>query len=86
MLRECLLKRIADDLTMKEDFEAWCDFLRDAADDMDDEEKGNDPSDQAHTHSFPPTESRIRRENAAVMPPYRAWPPKYLLSTKRRIP
>ena len=35
MLRERLLKGIADDLPMKKGFEKFCDFLPDAASDMD---------------------------------------------------
>ena len=45
MLRERLLKEIADDLPMKEGFEQFCDFMRDAASDMDDTGKGNEDAD-----------------------------------------
>ena len=46
VLRERLLKGIADDLPMKSDFETFCDYLRDEADDMDDKGKPNEASDQ----------------------------------------
>ena len=45
MLRERLLKGIADELPMKESFEEWADFLRDEASDMDDKGKGNEEAD-----------------------------------------
>ena len=46
VLRERLLKGIADDLPMKNDFEIFCDYLRDEADDMGDKGKPNEASDQ----------------------------------------
>ena len=45
MLRERLLKGIADDLPMKETFEDWAYFLRDKASDMDNNGKGNEDAD-----------------------------------------
>lgn len=46
MLRERLLKDITDEMPMKEDFDAWSDYLRDAAEDMDDKGKGNEFTDK----------------------------------------
>ena len=46
VLREHLLKGIADDLPMKNDFEAFSDFLRDEAERMDNKGKPNEASDQ----------------------------------------
>lgn len=43
MLRERLLKRIAEELPINKNFEAWCDFLRD---DMDSKGKRNESYDQ----------------------------------------
>ena len=45
MLRERLLKGIADDLPMKKTFDEWADFLRDESSDMDDKGKGNEEAD-----------------------------------------
>ena len=41
VLRERLLKGIADDLPMKKTFDDWADFLREEAADMDNTGKGN---------------------------------------------
>ena len=46
VLRETLLKGIADELPMKKDFEAFSDFLRDEADDMDAKGRPNEAVDQ----------------------------------------
>ena len=46
VLRERLLKAIAEELPMKKDFETFSDFLRDEADDMDAKGKPNEASDQ----------------------------------------
>ena len=46
VLRERLLKGIADELPMKDDFEKFCDFLRDEVDGMDKKGKPNEYSDQ----------------------------------------
>ena len=46
VLRERLLKEIAEELPMKKDFEAFADFLRDEADDMDAKGKPNEAGDQ----------------------------------------
>lgn len=43
ILREHLLKRIADELSKKGYFEKWCGFLRDESADMDDEGKLTKP-------------------------------------------
>ena len=45
MLRERLLKGIADDLPMKKTFEDWSDFLRGEATDMDNKGKVNEDAD-----------------------------------------
>ena len=46
VLRERLLKGIADDLPMTTDFKNFCDCMRDECDDMDGKGKTNEPSDQ----------------------------------------
>ena len=46
VLRERLLRGIAEELPMKKDFEDFCDFLRDEADDMDAKGNPNEASDQ----------------------------------------
>jgi len=46
VLRERLLKGIAEELPMKKDFEVFSDFLRDEADDMDAEGRPNEACDQ----------------------------------------
>lgn len=46
MVRERLLKGIADDLPMKVDFETWSKFLRETAQEMNDKGKRNEYNDQ----------------------------------------
>ena len=59
VLRERLLKGIAEELPMKKDFDIFSDFLRDAADDMDAKGKPNEAVDQVASGHVATTANRF---------------------------